>query len=42
MKRRRETVFGSWVERFVEWGKFGVVFDSSGAKEEWVSAVAAV
>ena len=42
VKRRRETVFGSWVERFVESGKFGVVFDSSGAKEEWVSAVAAV
>ena len=27
---------------FVEWGKFGVVFDSSGAEEECVSAVAAV
>ena len=34
--RRRETVFGGGE------ADFEVVFDSSGAKEEWVSAVAAV
>ena len=36
VKRRRETVFGGGE------GDFEVVFDSSGAKEECVSAVAAV
>ena len=35
----RGAVFGSWVRVL---GKFGVVFDSSGAEEECVSAVAAV
>ena len=35
-RRRRETVFGGGE------GDFEVVFDSSGAKEECVSAVAAV
>ena len=33
---KRETVCGPWVGGL---GKFGVVFDSSGAEEEWVSAV---
>ena len=33
------TVFGSWVRGL---GEFGVVFDSSGAEEECVSAVAVV
>ena len=36
VKRRRETVFGGGE------GDFEVVFDSSGAEEECVSAVAAV
>ena len=36
---RRETVFGSWAGGL---GKFGVVFDSSGAEEECASAVAVV
>ena len=36
VKRRRKTVFGGGE------GDFEVVFDSSGAKEECVSAVAAV
>ena len=35
----RRTVFGSWVRGL---GEFGVVFDSSGAEEECVSAVAVV
>ena len=37
--KRKETVFGSWVRGL---GEFGVVFDSSGAEEECVSAVADV
>ena len=36
---RRETVFGPWAGGL---GKFGVVFDSSGAEEECVSTVAVV
>ena len=36
VKRRRETVFGG------READFEVVFDSSGAQEKWVSAVAAV
>ena len=36
---KRRTVFGSWVRGL---GEFGVVFDSSGAEEECVSAVAIV
>ena len=36
---KKRTVFGPWVGGL---GEFGVVFDSSGAEEEWVSAVAVV
>ena len=36
---RRGTVFGPWVGGL---GELGVVFNSSGAEEEWVSAVAVV
>ena len=36
---KRRIVLGSWTRGL---GKFGVVFDSSGAEEECVSAVAAV
>ena len=36
---KRRTVFGSWVRVL---GEFGVVFDSFGAEEECLSAVAVV